>query len=335
VDLGPLLLVGIDTGIEGSLDRAQGEWLLGVSATVNKPKVLLTGKPIYVDGTYRPGTIAGLNHTVDDVVREPAHRYVAVIGGDIHNYQRYPVHLADGRTMVHIVSGGGGAFMHATHRIPEVDLDGVTEDGTDPDRETGDGFRCFPLRGDSIAFYSRAVRRGLRQLFRDNALLALGSTALTALLLLLAGVHWWTIELSLLILVPAALALAVLAGLVQAGGLRIAFGRIERLTGEEGSAWIAQALQGTPTLAGPTELPADKTRVAELIFPRFRRIRGLLHTFFSEIMDIDQPPLYKQFLKLEVAGAKLAIRCYAAIGIEREGERLALEDEVVIDLDSA
>jgi hypothetical protein len=54
--------------------------------------------------------------------------------------------------MQYVVSGGGGAFMHATHTIPRVDIADVTE------KE----FRCYPLRGDSLAFYSRLYGRRLR-----------------------------------------------------------------------------------------------------------------------------------------------------------------------------
>lgn len=107
-----LVVVGIDTGIRGEIDREQGEWLREVS-TDPRPKVLITGKPIYVRNRYRPGPIEG-GGTVDEIVRDPAHRYVAAIGGDVHNYQRYPVRV-DGRTIQYIVSGGGGAFTHDTH----------------------------------------------------------------------------------------------------------------------------------------------------------------------------------------------------------------------------
>ncbi|MDQ1073515.1 hypothetical protein QFZ32_009043 [Streptomyces canus] len=57
----------------------------------------------------------------------------------------------DGRTIQYVVSGGGGAFMHATHTIPHVSIANVTE------RD----FRCYPLRGDSLAFYSRLYGRRL------------------------------------------------------------------------------------------------------------------------------------------------------------------------------
>ena len=50
-----------------------------------------------------------------------------------------------GRSSFDVVSGGGGAFMHATPQIPRIDLEGTSEDA----------FRCYPLRGDSLARYSR------------------------------------------------------------------------------------------------------------------------------------------------------------------------------------
>jgi Calcineurin-like phosphoesterase len=147
ISTGPLDLIAIDTGIDGTIDAAQGDWLRHISRSP-KPKVLLTGKPIYVNGRHHPCSIdGGRQGTVDDIVRNPAHRYVAAIGGDVHNYQRYPVQIGS-RTIQYLVSGGGGAYMHPTHQIPNIDqtpLAGVSEDS----------FRCYPLRGDSLSFYSQ------------------------------------------------------------------------------------------------------------------------------------------------------------------------------------
>ena len=150
IDAGPVRVIGIDTGLLGTLDAEQGAWLREVSRGP-RPKILVTGSPLYVDGRREPCAVEG-GGTVDDIVRDPEHHYVAAIGGDIHNYQRYPVRLDDGRTLQYVVAGGGGAFMHATHTIPRVDVAGVTEQD----------FRCYPLRGDSLAFYSRLYGRRLR-----------------------------------------------------------------------------------------------------------------------------------------------------------------------------
>ncbi|WP_019631517.1 metallophosphoesterase family protein [Actinomadura atramentaria] len=140
IDTPDLRIVGIDTGITGDLDREQGAWLRGVSAGP-KPKLLVTGKPLIVDDQHRPGPIEG-GGTVDEIVRDPVNNYVAAIGGDIHNYQRYPVRVG-GRTIQYVVAGGGGAFMHATHVIRRTTA--VDEDD----------FRCYPLRGDSLSRYAK------------------------------------------------------------------------------------------------------------------------------------------------------------------------------------
>ena len=152
IETGPLLLVGIDTGILGGIDADQAAWLRRVSSESPKPKILLSGKPIYVNGMYESGRISGEDGTVDDIVRDPRNAYVAVIAGDVHNYQRYPVELPDGRTIQYIVAGGGGAFMHATHHIPRVALEGVSEAD----------FRCYPLRGDSLSMYASNFGRRRR-----------------------------------------------------------------------------------------------------------------------------------------------------------------------------
>ena len=149
LDSGPLRIIGIDTGLLGGIDKAQGEWLRRVSLGP-RPKILVTGSPIYVDNEHHPCAIEG-GGTVDDIVRDPKHNFVAAIGGDIHNYQHYPVDV-DGRRIEYVVSGGGGAFMHATHTIPQVTVGGVTEEQ----------FRCYPLRSDSLAFYSGLYGRRLR-----------------------------------------------------------------------------------------------------------------------------------------------------------------------------
>ncbi|MGH8836338.1 MAG: metallophosphoesterase family protein [Actinomycetes bacterium] len=149
LDAGPLRIVGIDTGIIGGIDADQGAWLREVSADP-RPKILVTGKPIYARNRYDPCPLEG-GGAVDDIVRDPANGYLAVIGGDIHNYQRYPVRVGD-RMIQYIVAGGGGAFMHATHTIPRISVGGVNEDE----------FKCYPLRGDSLSFYSKLYDKRLR-----------------------------------------------------------------------------------------------------------------------------------------------------------------------------
>jgi len=152
IELKELLLVGLDTGIQSGIDDEQGEWLRKVSQ-VPKDKILLTGKPLVVDASRKTCPISGSEDTVNAIVADPANRYVAVIGGDIHNFQRYPVKYGDGRLVQHIISGAAGAYTKATHRIPRA-----TPERCDC---MEDDFRCYPRRGDSLAAYSILLDRKL------------------------------------------------------------------------------------------------------------------------------------------------------------------------------
>jgi hypothetical protein len=260
-----LRLVCIDTGITKDLDHAQGEWLLRVSSGSPKPKVLLSGTPIYVDNKCQPLEIiggAGGFETVDAIVRHAPHNYVAVIGGDIHNYQRYPVDV-DGRTIQYIVSGGGGAFMHGTHEIPPIDPDacgGVTEEQ----------FRCYPLRRDSLAAFSRLLAK------------------------------------------------------------RIPFCKGYALTPDEAAqALIERYPSITPTR--PIRTKADKRRLATVgafLMPSGRTF----HKWLSPFFDWDDPPFFKNFLRLDVNGDGLRVRCYGVTGcVDREDDP-SIEDEIAIPL---
>jgi hypothetical protein len=274
IETGPLLLVGLDTGMSGVVDREQGEWLRKVSREIDKPKVLLTGKPIYVDGEYHPGAIDG-GGTVDEIVREPEHRYVAAIGGDIHNYQRYRVPVeGHPRPIYYIVSGGGGAYMSATHKIPRVSLPGIDEE--DKDDEGTCGFICYPRRGDSLSFYSKLYDRrfGL-------------------------GKGWLEI--------PPDEAAAYM-------GERLG---IEPARESDQNAYISRRAR----------------RIAGRIFPLPGRGRGPLHHFFSEFFDWNEPPLFKNFLRVDVRGSELRIRCFAATGCLDHEKNPPLEDEVKIPLE--
>ena len=273
IETGPLLIVSIDTGMSGDIDREQGEWLRRISREIDKPKLLLTGKPIYVDGEYHPGVIEG-GGTVDQIVREPEHRYVAAIGGDIHNYQRYRVKV-EGHTdpFYYIVSGGGGAYMSATHRIPKVSLPGVDEDDSDEDGKSA--FVCYPRRGDSLSFYSGLYDR------------------------------------------------------------RFAFGKgwLE-IPPDEAAVYMAKRLGIEPTRTEDrnTYISRRARRLAEWIFPLPGRGRGPLHHYFSEFFDWNEPPLFKNFLRLDCTANKLTIRCFAATGCLEHEQHPPVEDQVEIQL---
>jgi hypothetical protein len=281
IDAGPILLVGIDTGITGSIDRDQGKWLRRVSRGSTKPKILLTGKPLYVNGEHHPGAIEG-GGTVDEIVRAPEHNYIAAIGGDVHNYQRYPVTLENGRTIQYVVSGGGGAFMNETHKIPNIDrsgLDGVTEAQ----------FRCYPLRGDSLSIFSRNYGR----------LLSFGQIG-----------HW-----------------------LGFGRLLLRFWFVPP---DQAAAIMAQRLGLTPTRPGAATVRVSRRarRAAAWILPLPGQVHGLLQPFYSELLDWNDPPMFKNFLRLDATANEVTITCFAATGCLPQEQQPPIEDRVRAKKDS-
>jgi Calcineurin-like phosphoesterase len=285
LDAGPLRLVGVDTGITGGLDEAQSAWLQQVSAErPDAAKILLTGRPILVDGKYHCGRIAGTSLTVDQIVRAPQHGYVAAIGGDIHNYQRYPVTLADGRHLQYIVAGGSGAFMHATHKIPNID--GTAGLAAVLPQEMREAVRLseyethfFPARAWSLYWYAKLLWPGHREL------LGLSHAEAAALV---------GEELGLEPLDPAGRA------------MRQRYRR-ERL---------------------PFRLRAVRT----LLYRRSPGPGKLFQRFLSEIIDWDDPPMAKSFLRIDATETQLRIRCFQATGWLHDEITPPLEDEVTIPI---
>jgi hypothetical protein len=258
IDAGPVRIVGIDTGIVGAIDGEQAAWLRRVSLGSERPKILVTGKPLIVNGEPISATCA---RGIEDVLRDPRARYVLAIGGDTHNYQRYPVRLDGGRVLHYVVSGGGGAYTHATHQIPKVDVAGVSESE----------FKCYPLRSDSLARFS--------QLYDER----------------LAGGRGW------LALTPAEAAtrLSKVLGMAPTRESTVRLGLRARLAG-----W---ALQPAPSRRG-------------------------FHRFASEYFDWDDPPFFKQFLRIDADGAGVRVRCFGVSGCARASADPPVEDEFTVPL---
>ncbi len=264
IDAGPVRFVGIDTGITGEIDEDQYGWLHRVSLDApERPKILLTGKPIYVDGKYRPGRVTGTTKTVDDVVTDPRANYVMVIGGDIHNYQRYPVPAPGARTIQYVVSGGGGAYMHATHRIAPVDVNGVDESM----------FRCYPLRRDSLARFSQVIDK---KMFGGSGTVAIDAPT--------AGKYY----------------------------------------AEQG----VSTARSTRPVAGELSLTERiKTAVVQRI-PAGR----FFHRVGSEVFDFDEPPFFKQFLRIDADRSKITVSCFGVTGCADTEHAPPVEDQFTIPL---
>ena len=258
LDTGPLRIVGIDTGIVGSIDAEQADWLRRVSFGSERPKILVTGKPLIVNGNKRPDSVA---KAVDDVVRDPRAGYVMAIGGDTHNYQRYPVTLPDGRTIQYVVSGGGGAYTHATHQIARVDVEGVTEAQ----------FKCYPLRSDSLARFSQLYDR------------------------------------------------------------RLGFGRgLLELTPSEAATHLSGLLKMDPTRESRVRLSRRARIAARLLQPA--PAERSFHRFASEYFDWNDPPFFKQFLRLDADAQQVRVRCFGVSGCRNASGAPPVEDEFSVPL---
>jgi hypothetical protein len=218
VEIDGLLVVAIDTGVglgdgDSAVDVDQGRWLVEVSRLPG-PKVLLTGNPLLVNAQWkvcwiggRPGAgqqdVDGYG-TVNEVVADPAMGYVAAIGGDIHNFQASAQRVGpDEDHLVHyVVSGGGGAYMSATHPIPVVkaraahtvagdradDADvaarnrrtggaAVGTDGAAASRLVDGPIRLIPTPAESLAHFTRLVLPKLWRLERTLIVTLLGLAA--------------------------------------------------------------------------------------------------------------------------------------------------------------
>lgn len=143
-------IVCIDTGIKGRIGDQQREWLLRISNdTDQKPKILISGKPIFVNGTFND-SLKDLNEIVNRF------NYLLVITGDTHNFQKYQIPInvnGQQRIVWHLVNGGGGAYMNRTHTIPNArDMRFPTALGIRLENEPAD-FECYPTRDESRELY--------------------------------------------------------------------------------------------------------------------------------------------------------------------------------------
>jgi Calcineurin-like phosphoesterase len=200
LDVAGVLFIGVDTGYDGPIDHEQATWLVEVvEAAPGVPKILFTGKPLLVDGIRQPceflpprGSSDGAVHgasgfaytSVDDVVGRAANGFVAAVGGDIHNYQRYLVHIDDGpssRTIPYLVAGGGGVFVGQTFWLPKVEIDGPGA-GNARVRCSESDTVLFPQRAHSRLFVDAIMRKSLRRV-RFTLFLALAIAGAVAIAL--------------------------------------------------------------------------------------------------------------------------------------------------------
>jgi hypothetical protein len=279
IDTPGLRIVSIDVGILGRLDYRQGEWLRRVSAGP-KPKLLISGKPVYSGPNMSPRRILGPDGgegqagLIWSVVRDPGNNFVAMISGDVHHYERHSVRVAGGREIQCVISGGGGAFMTSTHQIPRVGRPDVDESS----------WVVFPTRGDSLRAYSIILQRKLQRiLFWRSGRPIRG--------------------------IPADEAAAIVA---RRHGLDLA----EELSRGEG-AGAAEAVK----------ISRRSHLLATFLYP----LRGWFTAEkISEALDWDDPPFFKNFVRVGVSGGRVTLTSYGVTGLERDVDDPAVIDRVEI-----
>ena len=156
-----LLVVAIDTGIDGLVDHEQWGWLKQISEKP-VPKILITGKPLLVNGRLEPGWVDakpkdGVGDSVWDLVNQPRYGYLATVGGDVHNFQQYrPLPKDAAGPALHLVAGGGGAFLHATHTYANADHDSRVRNNP-ASRFYALPERSFPSRDESFTHFAELL----------------------------------------------------------------------------------------------------------------------------------------------------------------------------------
>ncbi|MGK2878784.1 MAG: metallophosphoesterase family protein [Solirubrobacterales bacterium] len=280
IDTPQLRIITIDTGILGRLDHAQGEWLRRVSAG-DKPKLLVSGKPVYSGDKMSPRRILGVDGDEQhagllwSIVRDPANNFVAMIAGDVHHYERHCVRVEGGREVQCVISGGGGAFMTSTHQLERVERPDVDEST----------WVVYPTRGDSLRAYSIILLRKLRRLTPWRAGRPIRG-------------------------IPADEAAAIVAA-------RHRLDLASELARGEGAA--------DP---GSIKISRRSRLLATMIYP----LRGWFTAEkISEALDWDKPPLFKNFMRVDVAAGEVTLSSFGVTGLERDVASPAVIDRVVIE----
>ena len=116
----------VDTGITGTVDPEQADWLAERLATPDLPKVVVTGIPMLVNNTSHPFPVSEPEDplenprprtTVQSIVAA-GNSVVATVAGDTHNYQRMVVHGLTGMS-AEGVSVCGREQHPAGHAVPQ------------------------------------------------------------------------------------------------------------------------------------------------------------------------------------------------------------------------
>jgi hypothetical protein len=129
-------LLGIDLQLGADFDEPQVSYFQKVAAQMSERAnvILCVPEPHWIYECTYPGYEAYTTRTLDFFRSEVIRRPVALtITGDLHFYRRHSSKAGEHK----VISGGGGAFLHPTHRPDLAQLqDGFEEQACYPDKST-------------------------------------------------------------------------------------------------------------------------------------------------------------------------------------------------------
>jgi hypothetical protein len=113
----------IDIQLDTYIDDVQLQYFTDRHIGPGDKIILLTAKPSWVaaiDGRVEPPTWKYLNYFEERMVRDTGARLALTITGDRHHYARYePTGKGAADAPTRLTAGGGGAYLSATHTLPE------------------------------------------------------------------------------------------------------------------------------------------------------------------------------------------------------------------------
>jgi hypothetical protein len=108
-------LLGVDSRISSYVDEPQLRFLESLDLRHGDRVILCAAEPTWVDARHDPMRYRNLAYIERKIIRPRGARVCLTLAGDLHHYSRYAA--ADGSQKV--TSGGGGAYTHPTHQLPD------------------------------------------------------------------------------------------------------------------------------------------------------------------------------------------------------------------------
>ena len=79
-------------------------------------------------------------------------------------------------------------------------------------------------------------------------------------------------------------------------------------------------------------MPSDRARrAAERLVPLPGRAHGPLHPLLALWFDVNEPPMFKSFLRMDASTDRVRIRCFAATGCRDQQDDPPVEDDLVAE----